>query len=147
MLGNATLACLGPYTCDNVHVDARTVYTNNVPGGAYRGFGGPQGHFAAELQMDRLAEALDIDPLELRLCNAWREGSLMATRSVLPPGVTIVPVLERLAAEISTNENDEQSPVSSPHLPFRTSLDVSAGQRLRGVGIACCFKNVGGRMA
>ena len=150
VLGNATLACLGPYVCDNVHVDARTVYTNNVPGGAYRGFGGPQGHFAAELQMDRLAEALGMDPLELRLLNAWHEGSLMATRSVLPAGVTIVPVLERLAAEISGSENggqsprpSPQSPVPSPHAPFLTSLDASAGQRLRGIGIACCFKNVG----
>ena len=150
VLGNATLACLGPYVCDNVHVDARTVYTNNVPGGAYRGFGGPQGHFAAELQMDRLAEALGMDPLELRLLNAWHEGSLMATRSVLPAGVTIVPVLERLAAEISGSENggqsprpSPQSPVPSPHAPFLTSLDASAGRRLRGTGIACCFKNVG----
>ncbi|MCB9133463.1 MAG: xanthine dehydrogenase family protein [Anaerolineales bacterium] len=150
VLGNATLACLGPYVCDNVHVDARTVYTNNVPGGAYRGFGGPQGHFAAELQMDRLAEALGMDPLELRLRNAWHEGSLMATRSVLPAGVTIVPVLERLAAEISGSENggqsprpSPQSPVPSPHAPFLTSLDASAGRRLRGTGIACCFKNVG----
>ena len=150
VLGNATLACLGPYVCDNVHVDARTVYTNNVPGGAYRGFGGPQGHFAAELQMDRLAEALGMDPLELRLRNAWHEGSLMATRSVLPAGVTIVPVLERLAAEISGSENggqsprpSSQSPVPSPHAPFLTSLDASAGRRLRGTGIACCFKNVG----
>ena len=139
VLGNATLACLGPYECDNVHVDARTVYTNNVPGGAYRGFGGPQGHFAAELQMDRLAEALGMDPLELRLRNAWREGSTMATRSVLPAGVTIVPVLERLKDEYGTMNDEPRNSV----LSFATSLDASASRRLRGTGIACCFKNVG----
>ncbi|MCB9155212.1 MAG: xanthine dehydrogenase family protein [Caldilineae bacterium] len=139
VLGNATLACLGPYECDNVYVDARTVYTNNVPGGAFRGFGGPQGHFAAELQMDRLAEALGMDPLELRLRNAWREGSVMATRSVLPAGVTIVPVLEKLREECGTMNGESARSGSS----FTTSLDASANGRLRGTGIACCFKNVG----
>ena len=52
VLGNVTLMCLGPYDIPNVAVDARTVYTNNVPSGAFRGFGGPQGHFAAEMQMN-----------------------------------------------------------------------------------------------
>ena len=100
VLGNATLACLGPYECPNQWVDARTVYTTNVPSGAFRGFGGPQAHFAAEMQMNKLAEALGIDPVELRLRNVWHEGSIQATRSVVPPGVTIEPVLERLKQEI-----------------------------------------------
>ena len=65
VLGNATLMCTGPYEIPNVKVDAYAVYTNNIPTGAFRGFGGPQGAFAAELQMDKLAEALGIDPVEL----------------------------------------------------------------------------------
>ncbi|MCB0139675.1 MAG: molybdopterin-dependent oxidoreductase, partial [Caldilineaceae bacterium] len=63
VLGNALVACLGPYDIPNVHVDARTVLTNNCPSGAFRGFGGPQGHFAAEMQMTKLAAALGMDPV------------------------------------------------------------------------------------
>ncbi len=69
VLGNATLACLGPYEIPNVHVDTRAVYTHNCPNGAFRGFGGPQGHFAAEMQMNKLAHALGLDPVEFRLRN------------------------------------------------------------------------------
>ncbi len=58
VLGNATLMCTGPYEIPNVMVDSYAVYTNNLPNGAFRGFGGPQGAFAAETQMNRLAEAL-----------------------------------------------------------------------------------------
>ena len=61
VLGNSLMAALGPYQIPNVHVVARTVYTNNTPVGAFRGFGGPQGHFAAELQVNKLAEALGLD--------------------------------------------------------------------------------------
>ncbi|HXF63458.1 MAG TPA: xanthine dehydrogenase family protein, partial [Caldilineaceae bacterium] len=86
VLGNATLACLGPYDIPNVLVDARTVYTNNCPSGAFRGFGGPQGHFAAEGQVNKLAQALGMDPVELRLRNIWREGTILPTRSVVPAG-------------------------------------------------------------
>ncbi len=80
VLGNALMACLGPYQIDNVHVAARTVYTNNCPSGAFRGFGGPQGHFAAESQVNKLAEALGMDPVTLRLRNIWREGAVLPTR-------------------------------------------------------------------
>jgi len=52
VLGNATLMCTGPYEIPNVKVDAYSVYTNHIPVGAFRGFGGPQGAFAAECQMN-----------------------------------------------------------------------------------------------
>ncbi len=58
VMGNATLLVTGPYFVPNVKVDSKAVYTNNLPGGAFRGFGGPQGCFAAEMQMNKLAEAL-----------------------------------------------------------------------------------------
>jgi CO/xanthine dehydrogenase Mo-binding subunit len=74
---------LGPYQIPNVHVTARTVYTNNTPSGAFRGFGGPQGHFAAEMQVNKLAEALGIDPVELRMRNLWRKATL-PTKSPCP---------------------------------------------------------------
>ena len=80
VLGNALMAALGPYEIPNVHITARTVYTNNTPSGAFRGFGGPQGHFAAEMQVNKLAAALGMDPVELRMRNLWHEGSRQATR-------------------------------------------------------------------
>ncbi|HIE57738.1 MAG TPA: aldehyde oxidase, partial [Anaerolineales bacterium] len=72
VMGNATLMCTGPYEIPNVKIDTYAIYTNHVPGGAFRGFGGPQGAFAAETQMNKLAEALDMDPVELRMKNIVR---------------------------------------------------------------------------
>ncbi len=87
MLGNTTLTCTGPYEIPNVAVDTYAVYTNNVPGAAFRGFGGPQGHFAAESQMDKLAEALGMDPVELRLRNILTDEKLLTIGTPIPGGV------------------------------------------------------------
>ena len=107
VLGNFTLACLGPYEIPNVWVDASAVYTNNLPAGAFRGFGGPQGHWIAENQMNRLAQALEMDPVELRSRNVWREGSRLATGSQLPAGVTVDRVLEAAAGAAGWAQDDD----------------------------------------
>ena len=73
VLANATLMVSGPYNIPNVKVDSYAVYTNNIPGGAFRGFGGPQGAFAAEMQVNKLAEALKMDPTEIRMLNIIRD--------------------------------------------------------------------------
>src|SRR5690606_29762408 len=97
--GNATLMCTGPYEIPNVKVDSYSVYTNNVPGGAFRGFGGPQGAFSAEMQIDKLAEKLNLDPVEIRMRNLIHEGSKLPVRSVMPMGVSLPEVVERCALE------------------------------------------------
>ena len=97
VLGNATLLCTGPYKIPNVNVHTCTVYTNNLPNGAFRGFGGPQAAFAAEMQMNKLAEALNIDPVQIRMINLLDEGDLMSVGSPLPKGVSIKRVLEDCA--------------------------------------------------
>ena len=97
VMGNATLMCTGPYEIPNVKVDSYAVYTNNMVTGAFRGFGGPQGAFAAETQMNRLAEALGIDPVEIRLRNVLREGSLLSVGTPLPKGVSLPEVIEACA--------------------------------------------------
>src|SRR5205823_11624739 len=71
---NAASFAVGPYKVDNALIESMCVYTNNPPCGAMRGFGAVQACFAHEAQMDRLAEALDIDPVELRLLNALEPG-------------------------------------------------------------------------
>lgn len=82
-LGKACILSAGPYRIDNLHVEAYVVYTNKTMTGAMRGFGAPQVCFAYESQMDEIAEALHMDPLEIRLLNAFEEGAASPTGQVL----------------------------------------------------------------
>jgi len=129
VLGNATLMCTGPYEIPNVKVDSYAVYTNNLPNGAFRGFGGPQGAYAAETQMNRLAEKLNIDRVEIRRRNVLTEGAFLTVGTPLPKGVTIGKVVEQCAQEVNQSAIAHQ-PSTKTHL-------------LRGTGFACAFKNVG----
>ena len=141
VLGNANLMVTGPYELPNVHVDSYTVTTNNVPGGAFRGFGGPQGAFAAENQMNKLAELLDIDPVELRLKNVLREGSLMTVQTPVPKGVSMVEVVERCADEAQWQESSGRP--SGASFNSLHSLGSTPGVLRSGRGFACGLKNVG----
>jgi len=135
VMGNAILQCTGPYDIPNVRVNADAIYTNNLPGGAFRGFGGPQGAFEAEMQVNKLADALDMDPVELRMRNLMEDGSVLSTRSVIPNGVTIKPVMRACAEHSGWKQADAgwQKP------------PVMVGESVikRGRGTACAFKNVG----
>lgn len=70
------LMLAGPYKIPNLRLESRSVYTNKTPTGSFRAPAGPQGNFAVESQMDIIADALGIDPLEFRLRNIVREGDL-----------------------------------------------------------------------
>ena len=76
---NAASFALGPYEVPSARIDSYVVYTDNPPCGAMRGFGAVQTCFAHEAQMDKLAAALDMDPVELRLRNAMVTGTSMPT--------------------------------------------------------------------
>ena len=142
VLGNATLMCTGPYDIPNVKVDSYAVYTNNIPSGAFRGFGGPQGAFAAETQMNKLAEALDMDPVELRVMNAARDDTVMSTGSTLPKGVTFAEVVESGAEASAWNKIEEKwSRVENGKWP---AVEAKKETHIkRGVGFAAGFKNIG----
>lgn len=86
----------GPYTIPNVWVDAHCVYTNRTPSSAMRGFGVTIADFALETQMDRLARALGLDPLRLRLRNAYRDGDMKAHRK-RAEGTALIEVIQRAA--------------------------------------------------
>jgi len=134
--------CTGPYEIPNVKVDSYAVYTNNLPNGAFRGFGGPQGAFAAETQMNRLAEALGIDPVEVRLRNVLREGSLLSVGTPLPKGVSLARVIEACAQEAgwqSGSDGLQRAQDEAGRFQMRTLQP----HLKRGVGFACAFKNVG----
>ncbi len=127
----ATLFASGCYEIANIAVDGYAVYTNNIPCGAFRGFGAPQAQFASEVMVTRLAQALDIDPVEMRRRNIYREGSIEPTQRPLPPGVSALPVLERCVEEARKRSGYGEPPQHpAPHLR-------------RGTGIACGMKNVG----
>jgi CO/xanthine dehydrogenase Mo-binding subunit len=145
VLGNATLLCSGPYEIPNVKVDAYAVYTNNLPTGAFRGFGGPQGLFEAEQQMNRLAEALGMDPVEIRMRNILREGSLLSVGTPLPRGVTIPEVLERCAKENGWVQGKDGWQHGTPGNTTISGVPnaPNGGNKRRGTGLACGYKNVG----
>ena len=131
VLKGSSLFASGCYEIENVATDGYTVYTNNVPSGAFRGFGSPQAQFAAESMVTRLAHALDLDPAELRRRNMYREGDIEPTGEPLPAGVGALAVLERCVEEARTRFDSGLSN-ETPESPMR-----------RGVGIASGIKNVG----
>ena len=104
VLGNLHLSVAGPYEVPNARIDSCAVYTNAVPGGAFRGFGGPQGCFVSESQMNKLADALGIDPVEIRRRNALGEGSIGITGTEMPPGVSMPEVIESCADAAAWSE-------------------------------------------
>jgi len=100
VLSRGTLHAGGPYRCPNVRITGRAMATNTPPNGAFRGFGAPQTEFAAEMQVNRVAEALDISPLDIRRRWVYREGDTTPTGQVLRESVAGIEVLEA-AAEAS----------------------------------------------
>jgi CO/xanthine dehydrogenase Mo-binding subunit len=92
----------GPYDIPNVWVDAHCVYTNRTPSSAMRGFGVTIADYALESQMDRIARALELDPLQLRLKNAYRDGDMKAHRKQAE-GTALIEVIQR-AAELVGHE-------------------------------------------
>ena len=136
VLGNAHLTAGGPYEIPNAHIDTYTVYTNNIPSGAFRGFGAPQALLAAEGQMNRLAAALDMDPLQIRLINSIREGSIGTVDTPFPAGVSMPEVFEACGRESWWRETGTDWTLQKPVQPNDTS-------KRRGRGLAGGFKNVG----
>src|SRR5207249_7601246 len=94
---NAACFAGGPYKVDNALIESTCVYTNNPPCGAMRGFGAVQSCFAHEAQMDKLAEALDIDPIELRLLNAPEPGDRLPTGQEITGSLPVAEVIRRAA--------------------------------------------------
>lgn len=139
VLGNVHLSVGGAYEIPNARIDSVALYTTNPPGGAFRGFGGPQGAFAAETQMSRLAAELDIDPVELRRRNLLRDGSDGITQAMMPAGVTLPQVVDACAERSGFSK---PITTAAPLNPI-ASLPPAAHAQVRGRGFASGFKNVG----
>jgi len=94
VLSRGVIHASGPYRCDHVRIRGRAMMTHTPPNGAFRGFGAPQTQFAVEAHMDRIADALGIDPVRLRELNALRPGDTTATGQKLGNDASALPVLQ-----------------------------------------------------
>ncbi|MEA2330108.1 MAG: hypothetical protein QOH58_246 [Thermoleophilaceae bacterium] len=139
----ASGTAVGPYVVPNVAFDLHAIYTNNPPCGAMRGFGAVQTCFAYEAQMDRLAEALGIDPVELRRRNAIETGSQMPTGQRVDGPAPVAELLERLQAMPLPAEPAAGAPRDLRELPGGVSNTTHGEGVRRGIGYAVGFKNVG----
>jgi CO/xanthine dehydrogenase Mo-binding subunit len=135
----ASFAC-GPYSVDNALIECTSMYTNNPPCGAMRGFGAVQTCFAAEAQMDKLAAALDIDPVELRLLNALKPGDSLPTGQTITGSLPVAEVIRRAAA-LPVPE-PEELPRDAIRLPGGAGNTTHGEGVRRGVGFAVGFKNI-----
>ena len=139
--GNAATLGAGPYQVPNVSIDCYGVYTNNPPCGAMRGFGAVQACFAYESQLDKLAEALGMHPVDVRIRNAVEHGSVIATGQVVDSAAPV--------AELLTLVRDKPMPASPSgprdirELPGGVSNTTHGEGVVRGVGYAVGIKNVG----
>ena len=94
VLQRACTHASGPYNFQNFEVDGKALYTNNVPAGAFRGFGVTQSCFAMESAMDEMAELVGLDPFEIRMLNALRPGDVMPNGQIAGPDTGIRECLE-----------------------------------------------------
>jgi CO/xanthine dehydrogenase Mo-binding subunit len=136
VLSRGVLHAGGPYRCEHVRIRGRAMATNTPPNGAFRGFGAPQTEFAAEMQVNRIAERLGIDPLELRRRWAYVEGDVTPTGQVLRESVAAHEVLDRAAGASGFAERRE-----------RTAAERAARQpgarTARGIGLAMAWHGAG----
>jgi len=173
VIANASCFAVGPYRCPNATIDGIVVYSNNPPCGAMRGFGSVQNCYAHEAQMDKLAAALGMDPVELRIHNALETGGEMITGQKIEGPVPVADLLRRVRSMPLPNDVSSPLPIhgegtsplpanaSSP-LPIHGEGKGGAGRALdltampggvsntthgegvsRGVGYAVGFKNIG----
>ncbi|MDQ3752130.1 MAG: xanthine dehydrogenase subunit D [Actinomycetota bacterium] len=138
---NAVSVACGPYEVANAKLDCYAVYTNNPPCGAMRGFGAVQACFAYEAQMDKLADALGLDPVELRIRNAMGTGSILPTGQRVEGPAPVAEMLRRLRAMPEPPERDDgASDIRT--LPGGVSNATHGEGVRRGVGFAVGFKNI-----
>ena len=139
VIANACCFALGPYECPNATVDGWVMYTNNPPCGAMRGFGSVQNCYAHEAQMDKLAAALEMDPVELRMRNAMKTGSRLITGQAVEGPAPVAELLDRIRKMPFPGARG----TDLTQMPGGVSNTTHGEGVVRGVGYAVGFKNVG----
>ena len=133
VMTRATTHSAGPYDIPHVRADCYAMYTNNPPAGAFRGFGVTQSAFAVESMMDKLAETLGVEPVELRRMNALHVGSITNTGQVLNESVGLTECINKVDAEMRKHNP----------LPFKPVVDRADPNLVRSWGFASAYKNTG----
>ncbi len=126
VLSRGVIHATGPYRCDHVRIRGRAMMTNTPPNGAFRGFGAPQTQFGVEAHMDRIAEALGLDPVRIREQNVLRPGDITATGQRLGPDTSAGLVLRKAVRDTR----------------FLQKRRAWAGTR-RGIGLSLFFHGSG----
>ncbi|HKZ84274.1 MAG TPA: molybdopterin cofactor-binding domain-containing protein [Anaerolineae bacterium] len=141
----ATTHAAGPYEVPNATVNTYAMYTNNVPSGAFRGFGVTQSAFAMESQMDVLAEALGLSPLEIRRKNILAVGKKTLAGHTLTESCGLRQALEAVTAEMEKHPLDftPHPTTRPPDHPTTRPLAAVEGDKRRAWGVACAYKNTG----
>src|SRR5699024_4200926 len=116
VLQRACTHAAGPYNYQDIIIDGKAFYTNNPPCGAYRGFGVTQSCFAAECNLNKLAELVGISPFEIRYRNAIRPGQVLPNGQIADEGTALVETLDAVRPYYEANPK---------------------------AGIACAMKNAG----
>ncbi len=122
----------GPYRIPNVKIDSLSIYTNKPPAGAFRGFGVSQSAWAHESQMDIIAAALKMDPVEIRLKNGYDEGDAFVTGEKLT-GVGLRQCVKGVAEAIGWEKKVEG-------LKGSRIQELEGTSVRKGKGIACMIK-------
>src|SRR5574342_724134 len=130
VLGNSAITSTGPYLIPNLKTDVYGVYTNHSPGAAFRGFGAPQALFMAEMQMNKLAEKLGMDPVEFRLKNALKDGDPMGVGTPSPSPVRVTKCIEAARDKFEWQRE-------------KWKVESGPAHSKRGQGFAAGFKNIG----
>lgn len=140
VISNAACFAPGPYRVPNAVIDGYAVRTNNPPCGAMRGFGAVQVCYAHEAQMDKMAAALGMDPVRLRLRNALRTGDRLVTGQVIRGTAPVAEVIEAAAAHPLPPPPEPDGPMMSR--PGGAGLTAGPDDVRRGIGLAVGFKNI-----
>lgn len=155
VMTRATTHATGPYVVGSAKIDCYAMYTNNAPCGAFRGFGVTQSAFAVESNMDIVAAALGMDPIEFRRKNAMRVGAVTATGQVLRESVGLLTCLEKVEQAIRAwwqeleqagKKTGEQENGHAPTLQQRSTnlfAPIRIGNKVYAWGVAAGYKNTG----
>ncbi len=142
VLINGITHAQGPYRCDSATVDGWAVRTNNLPCGAMRGFGVVQACFAHEAQMDKLAAAVGLEPLEVRLLNAMQTGDRLITGQVVESVAPVARLIRELGELPLPSEPVGGHDGDPMRLPGGAGRTADRGDVVRGIGWAVSIKNL-----
>ena len=152
VLSRGVIHASGPYRCDHIRIRGRAMMTNTPPNGAFRGFGAPQTQFAAEAHMDRVAEAVGLDPVRLREINALRPGDTTATGQRLGDDCSALQVLReavkrtdftRKYARLKPRAPRQLEREASAERSVSAERNASAEGKIRGIGLSLFFHGSG----